>query len=176
MIDEKKKENPDTLILDGGDFSMGTLIQTVYTTEAAELRMLGYLGCDVTTFGNHEFDYRSGGLADMLKTAKNSGETVPKLVVCNVDWDAMEKEGLSKVQKQIESAFETYGVKDYVVIQKGGVKIAVLGVFGKDALECAPTCELEFKDPVESAKNTVEEIKKKEDVDMIACVSHSGTW
>ena len=71
---------------------------------------------------------------------------------------------------------ETYGVKDYVVIQKGGVKIAVLGVFGKDALECAPTCELEFKDPVESAKNTVEEIKKKEDVDMIACVSHSGTW
>lgn len=176
LIDEKKKENPDTLILDGGDFSMGTLIQTVYTTEAAELRMLGYLGCDVTTFGNHEFDYRSGGLADMLKTAKNSGETVPKLVVCNVDWDAMEKEGLSKGQKQIESAFETYGVKDYVVIQKGGVKIAVLGVFGKDALECAPTCELEFKDPVESAKNIVEEIKKKEDVDMIACVSHSGTW
>lgn len=176
LIDEKKKENPDTLILDGGDFSMGTLIQTVYTTEAAELRMLGYLGCDVTTFGNHEFDYRSGGLADMLKTAKNSRETVPKLVVCNVDWDAMEKEGLSKGQKQIESAFETYGVKDYVVIQKGGVKIAVLGVFGKDALECAPTCELEFKDPVESAKNTVEEIKKKEDVDMIACVSHSGTW
>lgn len=176
LIDEKKKENPDTLILDGGDFSMGTLIQTVYTTEAAELRMLGYLGCDVTTFGNHEFDYRSGGLADMLKTAKNSGETVPELVVCNVDWDAMEKEGLSKGQKQIEFAFETYGVKDYVVIQKGGVKIAVLGVFGKDALECAPTCELEFKDPVESAKNTVEEIKKKEDVDMIACVSHSGTW
>lgn len=176
LIDEKKKENPDTLILDGGDFSMGTLIQTVYTTEAAELRMLGYLGCDVTTFGNHEFDYRSGGLADMLKTAKNSGETVPELVVCNVDWDAMEKEGLSKGQKQIESVFETYGVKDYVVIQKGGVKIAVLGVFGKDALECAPTCELEFKDPVESAKNTVEEIKKKEDVDMIACVSHSGTW
>ena len=52
LIDEKKKENPDTLILDGGDFSMGTLIQTVYTTEAAELRMLGYLGCDVTTIMN----------------------------------------------------------------------------------------------------------------------------
>ena len=58
--------------------------------------MLGYLGCDVTTFGNHEFDYRSGGLADMLKTAKNSGETVPKLVVCNVDWDAMEKERIKQ--------------------------------------------------------------------------------
>ena len=176
LIDEKKKENPDTLILDGGDFSMGTLIQTVYDTEAAELRMLGYLGCDVSTFGNHEYDYRSKGLADMLTAAKNSGETVPSLVVCNVDWDSMEMNGLSEGQKQIQSAFENYGVKDYVVVQKGDVKIAVVGVFGVDALKCAPTCELLFKDPVESVKKTVEEIKKNEKVDMIACVSHSGTW
>lgn len=176
MIDTQKKNNPDTLVLDAGDFSMGTLIQTVYTTEAAELRMLGYLGCDVTTLGNHEFDYRSSGLADMLKTAKNSEEKVPDLIVCNVDWGAMEEEGLTKGQKQIQTAFQTYGVKDYVVLQKGDVKIAVLGVFGKDSLECAPTCELKFKDPVEAASETVKEIQKNEDVDMIACVSHSGTW
>ena len=176
LINEKKKENPDTLVLDGGDFSMGTLIQTVYDTEAAELRMLGYLGYDVTTFGNHEFDYRSSGLANMLTAAANSKETVPEIVVCNVDWDAMEKEGLSDGQKQIREAFETYGVKDYVMVQKGDVKIAVVGVFGKDALECAPTCELSFKDPVEAVKQTVEEIRKNEDADMIACVSHGGTW
>lgn len=176
LINEKKKEDPDTLILDGGDFSMGTLVQTVYDTEAAELRMLGYLGYDVTTLGNHEFDYRSAGLANMLNAAVNSGETVPEIVVCNVDWESMEKAGLSDGQKQIQSAFETYGVKDYVMVQKGDVKIAVVGVFGKDALECAPTCELSFKDPIEAVKQTVEEIRKNEDADMIACVSHSGTW
>ena len=176
LINEKKKEDPDTLILDGGDFSMGTLIQTVYDTEAAELRMLGYLGYDVTTFGNHEFDYRSQGLANMLKAAKSSGETLPEIVVCNVNWDSMEKAGLNDGQKQIQSAFETYGVKDYVMVQKGDVKIAVVGAFGKDALECAPTCELSFKDPVEAVKKTVEEIKKNEEADMIACVSHGGTW
>lgn len=176
LIDEHKKVNPDTLVLDGGDFSMGTLIQTVYDTEAAELRMLGQIGCDVTTLGNHEFDYRSKGLADMLNAAKNSGDTVPSLVLCNVDWDAMEEAGLSEGQKQIQSAFEKYQVKDYVVVQKGNIKIAVLGVFGKDALVCAPTCELVWKDPVKAAKQTVEKIKKKEKVDMIACVSHSGTW
>ena len=176
LINEKKKEDPDTLILDGGDFSMGTLIQTVYDTEAAELRMLGYLGYDVTTFGNHEFDYRSQGLANMLRAAKSSGETLPEIVVCNVDWDSMEKAGLNDGQKQIQSVFETYGVKDYVMVQKGDVKIAVVGVFGKDALECAPTCELSFKDPVEAVKETVEEIKKNEEADMIACVSHGGTW
>lgn len=176
LINEQKKENPNTLILDGGDFSMGTLIQTVYDTQAAELRMLGYLGYDVTTLGNHEFDYRSKGLANMLKAAKSSGETIPELVVCNVDWDGMKKAGLSKGQKQIQSGFETYGVKDYVVIQKGDTKIAVTGVFGKDSLECAPTCELLFKDPVEAVKDTVEKIKKKEKVDMVVCVSHCGTW
>lgn len=176
LIDEHKKANPDTLVLDGGDFSMGTLVQTVYDTEAAELRMLGQIGCDVTTLGNHEFDYQSKGLADMLNAAKNSGDTVPSLVLCNVDWDAMEEAGLSEGQKQIQSAFEKYQVKDYVVVQKGNIKIAVLGVFGKDALVCAPTCELVWKDPVKAAKQTVEKIKKKEKVDMIACVSHSGTW
>ena len=50
------------------------------------------------------------------------------------------------------------------------------GVFGVDALACAPTCELLFCDPVEAVKETVAEIKANEDVDMIVCVSHSGTW
>ena len=176
VIDEQKAENPDTLVVDGGDFSMGTLVQTVYEDEAAELRMLGTIGCEVTTFGNHEFDYRSSGLAQMLKSAAESGDVLPELVVCNVDWDAMEAAGLNDGQQQIQSGFEEYGVKDYVVLQKGDVNVAVTGVFGVDALACAPTCELLFRDPVEAVKETVAEIKANEDVDMIVCVSHSGTW
>lgn len=176
VIDEQKAENPDTLVVDGGDFSMGTLVQTVYEDEAAELRMLGAIGCEVTTFGNHEFDYRSSGLAQMLKSAAESGDVLPELVVCNVDWDAMEAAGLNDGQQQIQSGFEEYGVKDYVVLQKGDVNVAVTGVFGMDALACAPTCELLFRDPVEAVRETVAEIKANEDVDMIVCVSHSGTW
>lgn len=176
LLNEQKKKNPDTLIVDGGDFSMGTLIQTVYESQAAELRMLGYLGCDVTTLGNHEFDYRSKGLADMLTTAAESGDELPALTVCNVDWNAMQAEGLNDGQQLIKDAFDEYGVRDYTVVQKGDVDIAVFGVFGEDALACAPTCELLFKNPVEAAKETVDEIKENEDVDMIVCISHSGTW
>ncbi len=91
VIDEKKAQNPDTLVLDGGDFSMGTLVQTVFEEEAAELRMLGSIGCDVTTLGNHEYDYRSEGLSNMLKSAAESGDELPALVVCNADWEAMEE-------------------------------------------------------------------------------------
>ena len=176
LIDAQKAKNPNTLLLDGGDFSMGTLLQTVYETKAAELRVLGSLGCDVTTLGNHEYDYRSKGLSNMLTAAVQSKDTLPAMVVCNVDWEAMEAAGLSEGQKLIWDAFALYGVKDYVVVQKGNVSIAVLGLFGKDALACAPTCELIFKDPVEAAKATVEKIKEQEQVDMIVCVSHSGTW
>ena len=176
LIEAQRAQNPDTLVIDGGDFSMGTLIQTVFETQAAELRMLGYLGCDVTTLGNHEFDYRSKGLANMLTNAQASGDAVPAMVVCNVDWDTMEAEGLTEGQQRLKDAFAAYGVSDYTVLEKGDVDIAVVGVFGKDALACAPTCELKFEDPIEAVKQTVADIKANEDVDMIVCVSHSGTW
>jgi len=176
MVDSQREKNPDTLVLDGGDFSMGTLVQTVYETEAAELRMLGEIGSEVTTLGNHEFDYRSKGLANMLKTAAASGDEVPAMVVCNVDWETMEEEGLTEGQSLIAEGFDAYGVEDYVVLQKGEVSIAVTGVFGMDSLACAPTCELQFLDPVEAVKETVAKIQENEEVDMIVCVSHSGTW
>lgn len=176
IVDVQKEKNPDTLILDGGDFSMGTLVQTVYEEEAAEIRMLGEIGCDVTTLGNHEFDYRSSGLSNMLIAASESGDTLPELVVCNVDWEAMVSSGLQEGQQLIAEGFDAYGVKDYVVLEKDDVDVAVIGVFGIDSMACAPTCELIFKDPVEAVKETVAKIKDEEDVDMIVCVSHSGTW
>ena len=170
IIDEQKEKDPDTLVLDAGDFSMGTLFQTIYEENAAELRMLGYLGYDATTLGNHEFDYRTDGLCSMLETAKDSGDALPALLLCNVDWSDMNEE-----QQQIKETFEDYGVKDYMVVEKNGVKIALLGVFGKDSLACAPTCALRFEDPVAAVKETVAQIQEKEDVDMIIALSHSGT-
>ena len=176
LINEQKKENPDTLLLDAGDFSMGTLIQVVYEEEASEVRMLGELGIDVATLGNHEFDYKAKGLAKMLDNAVASGDVLPEIAVCNVDWETMEANGLTEDQELLKAAFENYGIKDYTVVEKGDVKIAVIGVFGVDALACVPNCPLEFKDPVEAVKETVAEIQANEEVDMIACVNHVGTW
>ena len=175
LIHKAKADNPDTLIVDAGDFSMGTLVQTVFANQSAELRMLGDLGCEVTTLGNHEFDYRSHGLASSLLAAAESGDPVPALVLCNIDWQAMEAEGLTEEQQLLKDAFEAYGMADYTVITKGDVKIAVLGIFGEDSLACAPTCVLKFKDAAKAAAETVAEIKANEDCDLILCVSHAGT-
>lgn len=175
LINEAKSDNPDTLVVDAGDFSMGTLVQTIFASESAELRMLGELGCEVTTLGNHEFDYRSQGLAASLLAAAESGDPVPALVLCNIDWAAMEAEGLTEEQQLLRDAFASYGMTDYTVITKGDVKIAVFGIFGEDSLACAPTCVLKFRDASEAAAETVADIKANEDVDMILCVSHAGT-
>lgn len=175
LIDEAKAKNPDTLLVDAGDFSMGTLVQTVFASQSAELRLLGSLGCEVTTLGNHEFDYRSRGLADSLYAAVESGDAVPAMVLSNIDWAAMEAEGLTEDQKLLKDAFEAYGMADYIVITKGDIKIAVFGIFGVDSLACAPTCALKFRNASAAAAETVAKIKANEEVDIILCVSHSGT-
>lgn len=176
LINEQLAQNPETLLVDAGDFAMGTLVQVVFEEEASEIRMLGEIGISATTLGNHEFDYKAKGLANMLNNAIASGDELPELLVCNVDWETMEANGLTEDQQLLKEAFENYGMKDYTVIEKGGVKIAVIGVFGVDALACVPNCPIEFKAPVDAVKETVADIKANEEVDMIACISHSGTW
>ena len=176
LINQQKAENPDTLLLDAGDFSMGTLIQVVYEEEASEIRMLGDLGMDAITLGNHEFDYKAKGLANMMNNAAASGDTLPAVVVCNVDWDSMQAAGFTEDQQMLYDAFENYGVQEYIVTEKGDVTIAITGVFGEDCLDCVPNCPLVFENPVEAVKETVAEIKANEEADMIVCVSHSGVW
>ena len=77
VIDRQREAHPDALVLDGGDFSMGSLFQTAYATAALELRAMGLMGYDVTTLGNHEFDYRASGLSAMLLAALDSGDPLP---------------------------------------------------------------------------------------------------
>ena len=82
-IEAQKREHPDAILVDAGDFSMGSLFQTAYASEAIELRMMGAMGYDATTFGNHEYDYLPSGLASMLNSAVESGEPLPAIVECN---------------------------------------------------------------------------------------------
>ena len=82
-LDRERKANPNALTLDGGDFSIGSLIQTLYTTQGAELRTMGALGYDAVTAGNHEFDHTGTGFAEMLNAVVDSGDKVPALLMAN---------------------------------------------------------------------------------------------
>lgn len=169
VIHQQKKENPATLVVDAGDFSMGTLYQTIYETQASELRMLGKIGFDATTLGNHETDYRNEGLARMLQVAKVSNAPLPQMVVSNLSF-----EGATESEQSVQEAMEQYGVKPYTIIEKDGIKVGIFGIFGKTSVEYAPMCTLNFTDQIETAKTMVDALKK-EGVDIIVCLSHSGT-
>ena len=172
-MDDVRKEYPQSFVLDAGDFSMGTPYQTIFSGEASELKMMSYLGYEATTLGNHEFDYRAKGLASMLETASGKG---PALVSANIDWDStLADDELKEDASVLKKACEGYGMKDYTVIDHDGVSIAVFGIMGKNAVDYAPESGMIFNDAAETAKNVVEKIKAEEDVDMIVCLSHSGT-
>jgi 5'-nucleotidase / UDP-sugar diphosphatase len=175
-IKTEKKINPNALLLDAGDYSMGTLFQSIYTSDAPELRIMGQMGYDVTTFGNHEYDFKAAGLAASLNAAKSSGETLPQIVQCNVAFPKDKNGILSKSLADLKQAMNNYGVKDYTILQRNGFKIGVFGLIGKDAAADSPMAGVEFTDPVENAKRVVKILKDKEKVDLIICLSHSGVW
>lgn len=177
--EEIEKKYPDTLLVDAGDFSMGTAFQTIYKTQAPELVTMGKMGYDAVTLGNHEFDYKVQGLADMLNAASSQvkdKEQLAKVTGLNIDWNKTFKDKeTTKAGHKLKKAFDEYGVEDYTIVEKNGVKIAVFGLIGNDAIAAAPEAKLHFSDYIERAEQIVDEIKKNGEADMIVCLSHSGT-
>lgn len=172
-LKEQRAAHANTITVDAGDFSMGTLFQTIYATDAAELRLLGALGYDSVTFGNHEYDFRAAGFASMLQAAAACGDRLPALVQANY---APAPEDTSADASAVRAAYEAVGVRDYVMLQAGNCRVAVFGLIGVDADECAPKSGMALTAPADAARRVVFEIRENETCDLIVCLSHSGTW
>ena len=197
VIDGERAMNPDALLVDGGDFSIGSLIQTLYTTQAAELRTMGAMGYDAVTIGNHEFDHKGVGFAEMLNSAK-AAQTAAMGLLTDSQYPPR---NLEAYQAQygpltlalpalleanyapaddnpdrafIRSAMEDYGVTDCMTLERGGVTYGLFGLMGVDSDECAPTSGFTRTDAAEAAKRCVETLKG-EGAEIIVCLSHSGT-
>lgn len=197
VIDGERAMNPDALLVDGGDFSIGSLIQTLYTTQAAELRTMGAMGYDAVTIGNHEFDHKGTGFAEMLNSAKAAQQAAVGLLLV----DARPLENMDAYRERfgpvtpvlptlleanyapaddnpdrafIRSAMEDYGVTDCMTLERGGVTYGLFGLMGVDSDECAPTSGFTRTDAAEAAKRCVETLKG-EGAEIIVCLSHSGT-
>jgi 2',3'-cyclic-nucleotide 2'-phosphodiesterase (5'-nucleotidase family) len=172
LIRQQRALKGDRLLLvDAGDFSMGTLFHTTFTTEAAELRLMGEMGYDATTFGNHDFDFHNDGLAATLRIARSKGGRLPAIVASNVVFSG------HAAEHALREAFRQYPVRDYIVLERNGLRIGLFGLMGKDAADDAPFARpVTFADPVTHARRVVEILQNREKVDIIVCLSHSGTW
>lgn len=158
--------------LDAGDFSMGSLFQTIYATDAPELRALGAMGYDATTLGNHEFDYRQQGLADMLNAAKESGDALPAIVQANY---VTPQHPDAPGAKALTAAFRAYPVTPYTVIERDGLRVGVFGIMGMDSDACAPMSGMVYEPMIDAAKRVVADIQAEGGADYIICLSHGGT-
>lgn len=199
QIDDIEKTYPDTFIFDAGGFSMGTAFQTIYISAASELRMMGQLDYDAVTLGDHEFDYRVGGLGRMLNKAAESkriittsktvlnkstwrrqtiveeNQFMPEIVCANINWEkTLADKDFEKTGKYLRKSMKNYGVCDYTVIDKGGVRVAVFGLMGEDAVSNISTSGVKWDNYIERAKAVVGEIKRNKEADIIVCLSHSG--
>lgn len=174
-IQEEREKDPELILVDAGDFSMGSLFQTIFASASPQLRIMGKMGYDATTLGNHEFDFRPEGLADSLKAALASQETLPAIVASNMIFHKDKDGTIIPELRDLKRAMDEYGVKDYEVFIKNGLKIGVFGLMGKDADSNAPMSVVGFEDIVTRSKEIVARLKNDEKVDLILCLSHSGT-
>ena len=166
---EKSKRTNPTLILDAGDFLMGSLFHMAAREEGLELRLMKEMGYDVVTLGNHEFDLMPHGLARILTSAYQKGG-MPEIVFSNAIFNPGSSE-----DDTLEEVFKKGLVKPYIVKQIQGFRIGFYGILGKDAAEVSPFARpVKFRDPIDISREMVKILREKEKVDMVICLSHGG--
>ncbi len=152
------------LLLDGGDFMMGTAFSLL--KGKAEINLMTHLGYDAITIGNHEFDWTPAGTAqiysyisapmDLPVVASNLifDDTHPGDDALKALWDA----------EIIQPCF----TKPLT----NGLNVGFFGLIGEDAVSVAPFAHpVDFDDRITAAQAMVNEL---DSVDLVICLSHSG--
>lgn len=167
-LEKANRKNP-VMVIDAGDFLMGSLFHLVSREEGLELRLMKEMGYDLVTLGNHEFDLTPRGLARILTSAHEKGG-MPGVVFSNAIFNKTNPE-----DDGLEEIFQKGLVKSYLVKEIGGIRIGFYGIMGKDAAEVSPFASpVKFRDPFEVSHEIVKILREKEKVDMVVCLSHSG--
>ena len=180
----------DVLTVSAGDNAMGTLAQIAFVTQGADFRLMKLLGYDVTTLGNHEFDYGPTPLAGAVAAAKASAEGMPVIVASNIVFSggagdsalaAQFEEGHADASKPIH--------RSWVITTPNGLKVGFIGVMGANAASLAP-----FKAPTKFSvgsggetdfpsslaklygdlQKVTDALRGTDKVDVVVALSHSG--
>lgn len=164
-----RKDLGPVLYLDAGDFSMGTAFAAAIRETGGELQLLARMGCDATTFGNHDFDLGPDGTAEAITVAAKAGR-LPVVVASNTTFEGNEPllDGFKRLAKEGT-------LRRYTVIERGGLRFGIFGVLGKEAMfYTGGAAPAKFTDPVETAKEMVKILRETEKVDVVIALSHGG--
>ncbi|MEO7329544.1 MAG: 5'-nucleotidase C-terminal domain-containing protein [Minicystis sp.] len=187
-----KTAGRDSLLVSAGDNQMGCLPHVAFETDSIDYGTMKDLGYDVTTLGNHEFDFGPGALAKSIDAAK-AGSGLPPIVATNIkfsktsgDDDALEKH--YSADAKTDAPIHPYRV----ITTESGLKVGFIGIVGVNASAVAPNkAPVSFSEEGVAAKDAakpevvlpkvyadlqpvVDTLRDTEKVDLVVALSHSG--
>lgn len=154
LIQKIRAEQENVLLLDSGDMFQGTPYFNLFGGKL-ELELMSKLGYDAGTFGNHEFD---NGLDGIIKHFDRANFP---FLTANYDFSGTVLAGKTK---------------DYVVIQRSGLRIGITGVgINIEGLVDPNSYKgMTYLDPVPVVNDLAKLLKEKEKCDLVICLSHLG--
>ena len=153
-IESERRQDPDLLLFDSGDFSQGSAYYTFFKGDV-EVGLMNLMRYDAATIGNHEFDFGLDNMARIFRQAQFP------IVCANYDFTGTVVEGL---------------VKPYVILKRKGLRIGVFGLAPEmEGLVSASNCAgVRYLDPVKTALETATLLKQQKQCDLVICISHLG--
>lgn len=151
---EVEEAGGHVLVLSAGDVNTGIPESDLLDAEP-DFKLMNMIGYDAMTLGNHEFD--------------NPREVLMK----QRGWAEFPFLSANIVKKDIGEPL----VEPYVIKEFEGVKVAIFGLTSdRTPILTLPenTADLEFKDPVATAKELVPELKKQ--ADLVIALTHLGFY
>lgn len=156
LVKRIRKENPNTLLVDGGDVFQGTPYFNFYKGEV-EYKSMSMIGYDVVTLGNHDFDNGVDALVAAMKFATFD------FVSTNYD-----VRGTPLEDK----------VKPYVVRVLGGVRVGLfgMGISPTNLITAENFKGVKYLDPVRMARGVVKVLRGQERCTLVIGMSHLGYY
>ncbi len=171
LIDQRiaaRKSQGPVLVLDAGDYSMGSAFSAATRETGGELQLMGMMGYDATTFGNHEFDLGPEGLGRSIGAAVKV-HPIPAILAANTSFAGGDP-SLADLQTLTRQGV----IRRYKVIERGGLRFGIFGVLGKEAMIYTSGGATSFADPTSTAKEVVKILREFEKVDVVIALSHGG--
>jgi len=160
VIIEKQDPNQEVILLDNGDMLQGDPMAYYYnyidtTNVNIFAEAMNYINYDAATIGNHD-----------IETGHDVYDKFNKEI--NFPWLAA---------NAIKTEEDQPYFKPYTIIERRGIKIAVLGLITPSVPNWLPEFlwkGIRFEDMIESARNWVSIISEKENPDILIGLFHAG--
>jgi 5'-nucleotidase len=147
---ESEGNKGTTLVLDAGDFMMGTLFPSLEVKTGFQLRLMKEMGYDVISAGNHEYEFGPEWLASVIGTSARNGK-IPLLLIGNARFDKNDIRDNS-----LEKLLNDGLIFRKQIVVKDGIRIGIFSILGKDAVSVAPkSAPVTFEKQISFAKKMV---------------------